>query len=344
MKEGVLNGMIPSVVSDTGATSSAFLKKDPSCTTGELSTTVFHLPDGATAPATTRYKLLHNVCEPARSVNIVPALVETSLLSTNKFAKAGYTVIYDKDELNFYDARTTKITVSEKAILTGWGCPHQKMWRVPLVTIVTNLNTDTLLLDHPLGLDSLNAMYTVSSSTVARYHVALHLGKLAQRDHIHNVYELPSVKPTIRYLHGAAGFPTRASWLKAIRHGNYLSWPLINVKNVTKFFPESEETQKGHMQGQQQGVCSTKEAESPDKNQTIIPHVKKHDILIMVYDAKATMYSDQTGMFPAVSSEGNNYVMVLHDVDSNSSWSEPMKNQTGGELILARNWALTRMR
>jgi hypothetical protein len=39
------------------------------------------------------------VCEPAHSVNIVPALVKNFLLSTNKFAKAGYTVIYDKDEV-----------------------------------------------------------------------------------------------------------------------------------------------------------------------------------------------------------------------------------------------------
>jgi hypothetical protein len=137
------------------------------------------------------------VHEPACNVNIVPALVKNSLLSTNKFAKAGYTVIYDKDEINFYDARTTKITVSKEAIRTGWRCPHQKMWRVPLVPIVTNLNSDTLLLDHPLGLDSLNAMYAVSSSTVAHNHVALHLGKSAQRDHIHNVYELPCVEPTI---------------------------------------------------------------------------------------------------------------------------------------------------
>jgi hypothetical protein len=113
MKEGVLNGTIPSAVSDTGATSSAFLKKDPSRATGEQSTTVFCLPDGAIAPAMTRNKLLHNVREPAHSVNIVPALVENSLLGTNKFAKAGYTVIYDKDEVNFYDARTTKITVLE---------------------------------------------------------------------------------------------------------------------------------------------------------------------------------------------------------------------------------------
>jgi hypothetical protein len=197
MKEGILNGTIPSAVSDTGATLSAFLKKDPSRAMGKLSTAIFHLPDGAIAPAMTRNKLLHNVREPACSVNIVPALVENSLLSTNKFAKTGYTVIYDKDEVNFYNTRTTKITVLEEAILTGWQCPHQKMWHVPLVPMVTNLNTDTLLLDHSSGLDSLNSMYAVSSSTVACNHMVLHLGKLAHRDHIHNVYELPSVESTI---------------------------------------------------------------------------------------------------------------------------------------------------
>ncbi len=67
MKEGMLNGTIPSAVSDTGATSSAFLKKDPSRAMGKLSTAVFHLPNGAIAPATTRNKLLHNVREPAPS-------------------------------------------------------------------------------------------------------------------------------------------------------------------------------------------------------------------------------------------------------------------------------------
>ena len=66
-------------------------------------------------------------------------------------------------------------------------------------------------------------------------------------DTISNVYELTSMERAVRYLHGAAGFPTKATWIKAIRNGAYIPWPLINVKNVNKYFPESEETQKGHM-------------------------------------------------------------------------------------------------
>ncbi len=104
---GVLNGTIPSVVSNTGATSSAFLKENPSIPTGRPSSAIFHIPNDTVAPATTLNKLLHNVRAPARDVNIVPSLVENSLLSTSKFANAGYTTIYDKNEVNFYDAKTT---------------------------------------------------------------------------------------------------------------------------------------------------------------------------------------------------------------------------------------------
>ena len=36
--------------------------------------------------------------------------------------------------------------------------------------------------------------------------------------------------------------------------------------------------------------------------------------------------------------------MVVHDIDSNSTWVEPMKNRTEGEMILARRRKLARMK
>ena len=76
---------------------------------------------------------------------------------------------------------------------------------------------------------------------------------------------------------------------------------------------------------------------------TNIPHQKKGDILITEHMVKSLMNADQTGLFSAVSSLGNKYVMILHHVDSNSSWAEAMRNQSGGELILARARALAWM-
>jgi hypothetical protein len=98
------------------------------------------------------------------------------------------------------------------------------------------------------------------------------------------------------------------------------------------------------MRSQRQGVRSTKVAEPTKDVPTNIPHQKKNNILITEHEVKSLMYADQTGLFPAVLSLSNKYVMILHHVDSNSSWSEAMQNQLGGKLILARARALARMR
>ena len=66
-------------------------------------------------------------------------------------------------------------------------------------------------------------------------------------------YDLPSVSQTVRYLHAAAGYPTKDTWIKAIKAGNYISWPGLTATAARKHFPESDETQKGHMKRQRQG-------------------------------------------------------------------------------------------
>ena len=55
------------------------------------------------------------------------------------------------------------------------------------------------------------------------------------------------------------------------------------------------------------------------------------------------MYTDQTGNFPRVSSQGNRYMMVLAHIDSDSIWVEPTKKITEGEIMLARQRALQQM-
>eukprot|EP00804_Cyclotella_cryptica_P029413 CCRYP_013352-RA/>CCRYP_013352-RA protein AED:0.16 eAED:0.24 QI:0/0/0/1/0.2/0.16/6/0/1158 len=156
-------------------------------------------------------------------------------------------------------------------------------------------------------------------------------------------HSVPSlIEQSIRYLHAAAGFPTKSTWLAAIRKGNYSTWPLITVKNVHKHFPQSEETQQGHMRNQRQGTRSTKQALPQAEPRTPLPQL--HDIFIRTYDTHGTLYTDQTGKFPHLSSQGNRYQMILYHVDSNSIWAEPTKNKTEGELILARNRALQRMK
>jgi hypothetical protein len=214
--EGVLNGMIPSAGSNTGATSHALLPSAPSIPTGIWSKVVFHLPNGTMAVASTINKLLHNVRVPARSANIVPTLANNSLMSISKFVDTGYTLVYDNKEVNYYGKATTKIIMSEDAVLWGWQCPFDKLWCVPLVTNVHNLNMDTILPNHPLGHSSLHGVYEVANMTLTCQHINA-ISVLAHCwEYHHNIYKLPSLEPTVRYLHAAASFPPKATWLKAV--------------------------------------------------------------------------------------------------------------------------------
>eukprot|EP00804_Cyclotella_cryptica_P020425 CCRYP_014405-RA/>CCRYP_014405-RA protein AED:0.11 eAED:0.09 QI:0/-1/0/1/-1/1/1/0/940 len=340
VKKGISDGTIPSAISDTGATSTAGALHDPFHSTTKPSTKVFLLPTGGTAQATHISQLMLNVRAPANQVDIVPNLTQT-LLSGSKFADAGYTAVYDKDEVNFYDSN--KIHVNATSILQGYRCPHTGLWRVPLRQITCNINNDTLILDSPCGTKSLNTKYVVPSTEEIR---ALLTSSSTREQHsILNVYELPSIQQTIRYLHAAAGFPTKTTWMAAIRRGNYDTWPLVTVANVHKHFPQSEETQQGHMRSQRQGVRSTKTTRHapPTIPAHTAPSLPHHDIFVKTYDTRDTVYSDQTGQFPHVSSRGYRYQMILYHTDSNSIWVEPTKNRTEGELILARTRALSRM-
>ena len=50
-------------------------------------------------------------------VDMVPGPASDTLLSGSKFADADYISIYDPLEVNIYDAKTTKISITEKVVL-----------------------------------------------------------------------------------------------------------------------------------------------------------------------------------------------------------------------------------
>jgi hypothetical protein len=178
--------------------------------------------NGKVEEASDMDELHHNIRHLANDVHIVPGIEHDSLLSIPKFVDANYIAIFDKDKVNIYDANKTIITVSCSAILHGWQCKETKLWCVPLTKIVKNENTDTVLCDQcpteflpdrPPPVEAIN-----------------------------NVYELKTQPELVRYYHAAAGFPTKPSWLKAIKNKQYPSWPGLTWEATDKHFPESEET------------------------------------------------------------------------------------------------------
>ena len=59
-----------------------------------------------------------------------------------------------------------------------------------------------------------------------------------------NVYELPSTKEVVRFLHAALGFHTKATLLTAIQHGNFVTFPGLTKENVQNTFLNQMKQQK----------------------------------------------------------------------------------------------------
>ncbi len=66
------------------------------------------------------------------------------------------------------------------------------------------------------------------------------------------------------------------------------------------------------------------------------------DIFVKIYYA-GEMQSDQTGRFPETSSNGNQYIMVLLEVNGNYIDAKPMKNKSEGSIIKAYLTLWTRL-
>ncbi len=133
------------------------------------------------------------------------------------------------------------LKVSRAAILRGWLDKKANLWRIPLVPIVLKNNTDTVLANKPPTEFLPNCPPPIKA--------------------IHNVYELKTQPELVQYLHTSAGFPTKPTWIEAIKNNHCASWPGLTVKAVTKHFPESKETMKGHRRKGKNGLQSTKPTE-----------------------------------------------------------------------------------
>ena len=146
-----------------------------------------------------------------------------------KHALVGIGTIYDAGcKVAFSAQYVTVFSPNDRSILTGWReASGAKIWRFSLTSHDNQL--------PPTNLDTQEAMMSAFSN-----------------------YVLPNVEVIVHYLHAAYRFPVKFAWLAAIKAVNYAMWLVIIFSNAAKYFPESNETIKGHMVQTRQGFCSTK--------------------------------------------------------------------------------------
>jgi len=175
----------------------------------------------------------------------------------------------------------------------------------------------------------------------------------APHETINVIFDLPSACDTfLCWYHASTGFPTKATFIDAVRNGNYSTWPKLTVTLINRYFPDLDETIKGHLKGQRQGIRSTKqlaldkiienkevrikiEGEGSPFHQ--IPITKTHEAFFRIDDLTDSIHTNQTRAFPFTSQQGNRYIMVAIHLDANYIFVEPMHNRTKEEMISARS-------
>jgi hypothetical protein len=104
---------------------------------------------------------------------------------------------------------------------------------------------------------------------------------------------------------------------------------------------------KGHMDQAQKNQKSTKTANEPaDPNDDFSPTVqdeRSHFCFAALTKITGQVYSDQTGKFTFPSSNGNNYLFILYDYDSNLIMAEPMKSRCAQDIVDAYKTVHTKL-
>ena len=234
-----------------------------------------------------------------------------NLLGTGKLCNHGCKVLFDSNAVTVFSKYNQGI------LLKGWqDTTGAKLWRFSLCPE-----------DHPITHPSIHPAAPATLTSL-------------------NAHDLPSVGALIHYLHAAAAFPVKSTWISAIKACNFSTWPGLTYTNASNYFPASDETIKGHLTQSQQGVRSTK----ADKYNlptppaaTIEEHPKStptRELHIWVKTI-STLYTDDTGRFPIRSRISNQYLMVAYHCDTNTIIIEPFHTREDCHHIPAYTHIMT---
>jgi hypothetical protein len=97
------------------------------------------------------------------------------------------------------------------------------------------------------------------------------------------------------------GYLVKSTWLKAIKAGNYVRWPMLTENNLQKYYPKTPKTAKGHLNQTRKNVGSTKVKATPlETCNTSHFHDKKvHNVYTQTYMVGKTMFSNKQASSPS---------------------------------------------
>ena len=234
----------------------------------------------------------------ARQGHIVPSLTSQPLISIGQLCDAGCHVSFT--------ATTVTVTYNNTVVLHGKRSPDTRLW----------------LLDLPESAVPVAAPYSPESSNAA----------------------VASATPAelVAFAHATLFSPALSTLDQALQKNFLPNFPGLSRELLCKYLPHSVPMIKGHMDQSRKNQRTTKPkptvqtVPADDMFPTSPPNgTRTHACFAAVMAPTGQVYTDQTGKFVAPSSNGNNYLCVLYDYDSNAILAEPMPSRTGKSILTA---------
>jgi hypothetical protein len=158
-----------------------------------------------------------------------------------------------------------------------------------------------------------------------------HVNLAKQKIRLANSIGNPTASELVAFAHATLFSPVLSTLEAALTRGYLTNFPGLTPAMLRKYQPRSIAMHKGHMDQKRKNQKSTKNTTppavhiptdtTPDSTDSDMspPGIdeRTHAVYTNVFEATGQIYSDQTGQFVAPSSNGNNYMMIVYDYDSN---------------------------
>jgi hypothetical protein len=260
-------------------------------------------------------------------------------VSVGKLCNAGCRVIFTSTAVSVFNAMGTLILQGIRELIgpkmwrfninpaTANNVQHTPLPACPPTLIHNNKDNNLPIIPTPSPTHGLHSPNITTLSTAQRPHRSTECHRKA--------YDLPSTRTLIKYLHATDGSPVKDTLLKAVKNGNYRTWPRLTLANVTGYCPnKATPTVMGHMIKVSKGLRSTRtQPTSHPRLGPLQPANKLHYFSIPF----GTLYTDGCGKFPIRAHSGNQYIMVGYHVIANAILIEAFKTKHDSQRIPAYN-------
>jgi len=290
-------------IADSGCTAHFFSPSTPVCNVRPTTAPVaVHTPSGAVLHSTHEADLnVPGLPLSARHGHVLPGLVSQPLLSIGQLCDAGCNVAFT--------ASTVTIRYQDTVILQGSRTPASKLWELDI---------------RP----------PTPVPPAAHAHAAI--GGASPAD-------------LVAFAHAALFSPALSTLEVALQRNFVPPFAGLTAATLRRYPPVSPAMIKGHLDQQRQHLRSTRPLSAPDLAAELpdavpdhdmfpsdpVPNDRTHHCFAAVVTPTGQTHMDLTGRFPVTSSQGNSYILVVYDYDSNGILVAPLKNRRAETILSA---------